>query len=85
MFVYNIFSLDESASAGASQHLGHKSHKNARDNTYDTRIVSRNKIKSKVQTQSGDSESDTSVSPTNEFSNAPTYRIPIKSSRGLCG
>lgn len=29
-----------------------------------------------------ESESDTSVSPTNEFSNTPTYRIPAKPSRG---
>lgn len=30
----------------------------------------------------GGSESDTSASPINEFSNAPTYRVPTKSSRG---
>lgn len=30
----------------------------------------------------GESESDTSCSPINDFSNAPTYRIPAKSSRG---
>lgn len=29
------------------------------------------------------SESDTSISPVNEFSNAPTYRIPIKPSRDI--
>lgn len=34
-----------------------------------------------VQTGGG-SESDTSASPINEFSNAPTYRVPTKSSRG---
>ncbi|XP_055923956.1 cell adhesion molecule Dscam2 isoform X1 [Eupeodes corollae] len=28
------------------------------------------------------SESDTSVSPSTEFSNMPTYRVPVKSSRG---
>lgn len=30
----------------------------------------------------GESESDTSMSPTTEFSNMPTYRVPVKSSRG---
>lgn len=29
-----------------------------------------------------ESESDTSASPINEFSNTPTYRVPTKSSRG---
>lgn len=32
--------------------------------------------------QNDGSESDTSLSPTTEFSNAPTYRVPVKSSRG---
>lgn len=65
--------------AGSSQLQSHKL-KGIRDNSYDTRLVNRNKSKS-VHAQH-DSESDTSGSPTNEFSNAPTYRIPIKSSRG---
>lgn len=30
----------------------------------------------------GGTESDTSISPTTEFSNMPTYRVPVKSSRG---
>ena len=29
-----------------------------------------------------DTESDTSISPSTEFSNMPTYRVPCKSSRG---
>lgn len=31
----------------------------------------------------GETESDTSGSPTLDFSNAPTYRVPVKSSRGI--
>lgn len=46
----------------------------------ETRLVGRNGSRSRNR---GDgSESDTSLSPTTEFSNAPTYRVPVKSSRG---
>jgi hypothetical protein len=38
---------------------------------------------SKSHHENEGSESDTSISPTNEFSNAPTYRIPVKHSRDL--
>ncbi|KAL5284148.1 hypothetical protein ACFFRR_006432 [Megaselia abdita] len=31
----------------------------------------------------GETESDTSMSPTTEFSNMPTYRVPVKSSRDI--
>lgn len=31
----------------------------------------------------GETESDTSMSPATEFSNMPTYRVPVKSSRGM--
>lgn len=33
--------------------------------------------------QCNDSESDTSGSPINEFSNGPTYRVPTKSRAGI--
>lgn len=71
------------AVAGSSQLQTHKI--KSRDNSsYDSRIVTaRGKSKSKTNNHHhGDSESDTSCSPTNEFSNAPTYRIPVKSARG---
>lgn len=57
--------------------------RNARDNinSQETRLISRNGGKS--QRHCNGSESDTSISPVNEFSNAPTYRIPIKSSRDI--
>lgn len=45
----------------------------------ETRLMARNSSRSR--TRDG-SESDTSISPTTEFSNAPTYRVPVKSSRG---
>lgn len=61
--------------------------RNARDGNQETRLIGRtpgplggNRSKSRSK---GGSESDTSLSPTNEFSNAPTYRIPIKHSREL--
>jgi hypothetical protein len=61
--------------------------RNARDNpNQETRLITRgnpngNRVKSH-HTKNG-SESDTSLSPTNEFTNASTYRIPVKHSRDL--
>lgn len=60
--------------------------RNARENlpSQETRLISRgaNRNSNGHNTNEG-SESDTSISPTNEFSNAPTYRIPVKHSRDL--
>lgn len=57
--------------------------RNARDiaNSQETRLIVRNGARS--QNHRNGSESDTSISPVNEFSNAPTYRIPVKSSRDI--
>ena len=62
--------------------------RNARDNnqSQETRLITRGNgggNRSKSHHSKGGSESDTSLSPTNEFSNAPTYRIPVKHSRDL--
>jgi hypothetical protein len=64
--------------------------RNARDNTssQETRLIARgvNLVganRSKSHHSSKGSESDTSISPTNEFTNAPTYRIPVKHTRDL--
>lgn len=90
-----MFSIDDSTLSKSMTAVAGGSHimKQIRgDNCYDTRLVGRNKSKSNLHNQrgvgggggsgGGDSESDTSASPINEFSNAPTYRIPVKSSRG---
>lgn len=42
-------------------------------------------IKTSITGMVAESESDTSISPNNEFSNMPTYRVPCKSSRGNDG
>jgi hypothetical protein len=63
--------------------------RNARDNNpnQETRLISRTPGPgpggNRKNHRKGGSESDTSLSPTNEFSNAPTYRIPIKHPREL--
>lgn len=60
--------------------------RNARDNiqNQETSLITRGTASAKRvkahHTKDG-TESDTSLSPTNEFSNAPTYRIPVKSTR----
>lgn len=66
--------------AGSSQIQSHRNmhHRgNSNDQKSNNRSSSRNDTIHHVE-----SESDTSGSPTNEFSNAPTYRVPTKSSRG---
>lgn len=63
--------------------------RNARDinPSQETRLISRTpgplQGVNRKNHRKGGSESDTSLSPTNEFSNAPTYRIPIKHPREL--
>jgi hypothetical protein len=60
--------------------------RNARDNinNQETRLISRNGIRSQQNhLHNGGSESDTSISPTIDFTNAPTYRIPVKHSRDI--
>lgn len=42
-------------------------------------------IKTGITGTVAESESDISISPNNEFSNMPTYRVPCKSSRGNDG
>ncbi len=63
--------------------------RNARDNpNQETRLIARtpgsvSERSRKSHHKKGGSESDTSLSPTNDFSNAPTYRVPIKHPREL--
>lgn len=59
-------------------------HRASRDNNnQETRLIERrNGSRSRAKEHDG-SESDTSLSPTTDFSNAPTYRVPVKSSRGI--
>lgn len=58
--------------------------RNARESlpSQETRLISRGANRGSKNHHEG-SESDTSLSPTNEFSNAPTYRIPVKHSRDI--
>lgn len=58
--------------------------RNARENlpNQETRLISRGAVRGTKNQHEG-SESDTSISPTNEFSNAPTYRIPVKHTRDI--
>lgn len=58
--------------------------RNARESlpSQETRLISRGGNRASKNHHVG-SESDTSLSPTNEFSNAPTYRIPVKHSRDI--
>lgn len=58
--------------------------RNARENlpNQETRLISRSATRGTKNHHEG-SESDTSISPTNEFSNAPTYRIPVKHPRDI--
>lgn len=60
--------------------------RNARESlpNQETRLISRSVSRGGKGHQANEgSESDTSLSPTNEFSNAPTYRIPVKHSRDM--
>lgn len=60
--------------------------RNARESlpSQETRLISRGASRGpKGHHANEGSESDTSISPTNEFSNAPTYRIPVKHSRDI--
>lgn len=58
--------------------------RNARDlNNQETRLISRSGNRTQNHHLNGGSESDTSISPTIEFTNAPTYRIPVKHSREI--
>lgn len=71
--------------AGSSQLQSHRAIKHHRDSSepkVGNRSSSRNEISHRNGGGGGESESDTSGSPINDFSNAPTYRIPAKSSRG---
>ncbi|XP_055715988.1 cell adhesion molecule Dscam2 isoform X2 [Phlebotomus papatasi] len=63
--------------AGSSQIQPHRIKGNRESGSHDSRLINRSKSRSKENRD--ESESDTSVSPINEFSNAPTYRVPVKS------
>lgn len=63
--------------AGSSQLQSHRSKPTRSESRSGNRNSSRHEI-----THHDESESDTSASPINEFSNTPTYRVPTKSSRG---
>lgn len=53
---------------------------NRESGSQETRIASRSRDNRSRNREA--SESDTSISPTADFSNAPTYRVPVKSARG---
>ena len=59
--------------------------RNARESlpSQETRLISRGANRPKNHHTNEGSESDTSLSPTNEFTNAPTYRIPVKHPRDI--
>lgn len=59
--------------------------RNARESlpSQETRLISRATNRPKNHHTNEGSESDTSLSPTNEFTNAPTYRIPVKHPRDI--
>lgn len=59
--------------------------RNARESlpSHETRLISRSGSRGSTKIHQDGSESDTSLSPTNEFSNAPTYRIPVKHPRDI--
>lgn len=65
--------------AGSSQLQSHRGKAIRSDSRAGNRNSSRHEI-----AHHDESESDTSASPINEFSNTPTYRVPTKSSRGNC-
>ncbi|XP_055385270.1 cell adhesion molecule Dscam2 isoform X2 [Condylostylus longicornis] len=65
--------------AGSSQISGHHK-KSSRDPSNHVNRVKTNRMSDPSH---GESESDTSASPSNEFSNIPTYRVPVKSSREI--
>jgi Down syndrome cell adhesion molecule len=87
----NYFQIDDSTLSKSMTVVASSARlRNARDGTsQETRLIGRNSgpgsggVRSKNHHSKGGSESDTSLSPTNEFSNAPTYRIPIKHPREL--
>lgn len=65
--------------AGSSQLQTHRNIKNKRDgDVRSSRSKSRNEI-----AHHPDTESESSGSPVNDFSNMSTYRVPTKS-RGMC-
>jgi hypothetical protein len=60
--------------------------RNARESlpSQETRLISRGASRGNKNHHNNEgSESDTSLSPTNEFNNAPTYRIPVKHPRDI--
>lgn len=66
--------------AGSSQLQAHRNKsKREMDISRNNRSKSRNEIQ---QSHHNDTESDTSGSPINEFSNMSTYRVPTKSRGG---
>uniref|UniRef100_A0A336KKP0 CSON012059 protein n=1 Tax=Culicoides sonorensis TaxID=179676 RepID=A0A336KKP0_CULSO len=65
---------------------GNSRHRSSRDpGNPDSRLIERRSgNRSRIsQKENNGSESDTSLSPTTDFSNAPTYRVPVKSSREI--
>jgi hypothetical protein len=63
---------------------GSSRHRSGRDsNNHETRLMSRSS--SRQQHPQNGSESDASISPVIDFTSAPTYRIPVKSSKGISG
>lgn len=82
----NLFKTDDSTLSKSMTVVASSARlRNARDinQTQETRIISRGSAgnRSKSHLCKSGSESDTSLSPTNELSNVPTYRIPVKHSR----
>lgn len=78
---YNTDDDDSTLSKSMTVVAGSSRYKNSRENnSQETRLINRNIMRSNHSHEG--SESDNSLSPVNDFSSAPTYRVPIKSSRG---
>lgn len=65
--------------AGSSQL---QSHRNKSKRDIDMGRNNRSKSRNEIAPPRDETESDTSGSPVNEFSNMPTYRVPTKSRGG---
>lgn len=59
-----------------------QSHRNKNKREMDMNRSNRSKSRNEITKSHHDSESDTSGSPVNEFSNMSTYRVPTKSRGG---
>lgn len=81
-FNVHLTLLDESTLSKSMTVVAGNSRMRAKreSDSQETRMISRSR-ESRSRNRDA-SESDTSISPTADFSNAPTYRVPVKASRG---